>query len=275
MYRILFRTCDRIASLHNTPRPFGLDKHSVIKLCFRSLVHSLEGFPHSIHVVADNLSDEMTAFFREYPVPTSALAAGEWLTMIEGTFGNDESIRVSLRQAMSYDDNDWVYLCEDDYLHHPQTFLWIDDLIQNRNEVLRTKSLRGLRRFIPFDHRRELHTIPLFIHPPDYPDRYKPRERRRSYLFLSRYCHWRQITNTTFTFLAEAQSMRKYQSVLTRASAGADDGYLSRKIYARDHFWGRALCVSPIPGLTTHMHEGVMTPQVDWAGIIRALQGGS
>ncbi|HWF45239.1 MAG TPA: hypothetical protein VG537_11410 [Candidatus Kapabacteria bacterium] len=261
MYRIIFRTCDKINSLHSAPRPFGMSKRELIEACFRSVVASVREYPHSFHIIADNISDELRRFFQSYDV-----------VMTEGTFGNDESIRVSLKQAMSYDDTDWVYICEDDYLHQHQTFLWIDDLIQNRKEILYTKSLRGVRRFIPFDHRRELHTMPLFIHPPDYPDRYKPRERRHSYLFLSQYCHWRQISNTTFTFLAEVKSLRQFASILEHSATGADDGYLSNKIYARDRFGGRALCLSPIPGLTTHLHEGVMTPLVDWENIVRKNQ---
>ena len=31
-------------------------------------------------------------------------------------------------------------------------------------------------------------------------------------------------------------------------------------------FNNKALCISPIRGLSTHMTEGVMTPLVDWAG---------
>ncbi len=263
MYRIIFRTCDKVHSLHNAPRPFGLDKRATIKLCFTSLVQSLEGRrggEHTIHIVADDISEDLRQFFKGFDV-----------TLTEGTFGNDESIRVSLRLAMSYDDDDWVYLCEDDYLHAPHAFLWIDDLIRNRKDILFTKSRRGLRRFIPGDHRRSLHTMPLIIHPPDYPDRYKPRERLRSYLFLSKFCHWRQISNTTFSFLAEVRTLKQFRAVLEHSATGADDGYLSRAVFASDHFARRALCLSPIPGIATHMHEEAMTPLVDWKRVVDSI----
>lgn len=257
MFRVIFRTCDKVHSLHNAPRPIGLDKRATIKLCFASLVRSLEGFDHTIHVVADDISEDLREFFKRFDV-----------TLTEGTFGNDESIRVSLRLAMSYDVDDWAYLCEDDYLHAPEAFRWIDDLIRNRKDILFTKSRRGLRRFIPGDHRRSLHTMPLIIHPPDYPDRYKPRERQRSYIFLSQYCHWRQISNTTFSFLAEVKTLRQFRGALEHSATGANDGYLSRMVFARDRFAGRALCLSPIPGVATHMHEEAMTPLVDWNRIV-------
>jgi hypothetical protein len=262
MYRIIFRTCDTVHSVHKAERPFGLSKRALIELCFRSLKKSLEGYPHSIHIIADNLSPEMTAFFRGYDV-----------TMTEGTYGNDESIRVSLKQAFSYDDSDWVYICEDDYLHQKQTFLWVDELIENRKELLLTKPKNNLKRWALGSISGALDQRPLFIHPPDYPDRYLPRERERSLLFLSKYCHWRQITNTTFTFMAEAKTLKLFRQALERSASGANDGYLSRTIFARDHFIGRALCLSPIPGLTTHMHEGVMTPLVNWKQVMDETLG--
>ena len=42
------------------------------------------------------------------------------------------------------------------------------------------------------------------------------------------------------------------------------DSALSEKVYGRIFFKNKALCVSPIHGLSTHMTKGVMTPLVDW-----------
>ena len=260
MYRIIFRTCDKVHSLHKAPRPFGLQKRELIQICFRSLVKSLEGFDHAIHVVADDISDELREFFKEYPV-----------VITEGVFGNDESLRVALRLALSFDADDWVYFCEDDYLHTPEAFLWIDDILKNRESILLTKSRRGIKRFIPFDHRRSLHTMPLIIHPPDYPDRYHARLRYPSYLFVSKYYHWRQISNTTFTFLASVQTLTQFRHELEFSTTGANDGFLSKKLFAQDKYSGRALCLSPIPGVATHMHEEVMTPLVDWKTLVEKL----
>ncbi len=262
MYRIIVRTCDAVSSLHGAARPFGLSKRETIETCFRSLLNAVERFPHSVHIVADRISDGLRDFFRSYPV-----------TMTEGSFGNDESLRTSLRLALGYDRSDWIYFCEDDYLHAPHAFEWTNDLIEHRESILLTRSRRGLRRFIPNDHRRRLHTMPLVIHLPDYPDRYKPRERTPSYLFVSQYCHWRQVTNTTFSFLLQGSTVHTYRSALERASHGADDGLLSRAIYAGDRFQGRALCLSPVPGVATHMHEHTMTPLVDWKRIKDARAG--
>jgi hypothetical protein len=35
-------------------------------------------------------------------------------------------------------------------------------------------------------------------------------------------------------------------------------------MYARFLFWRKTLCLSPIPGVASHMHESTMTPHIDW-----------
>ena len=116
-----------------------------------------------------------------------------------------------------------------------------------------------------------LDSRPLVIHTPDYPDRYLPKYLRFSLIFISKYCHWRQITNTTFTYVMQAKTVRKYKDILLRSSIGADDGFLSRRLFAGLRLGDNALCVSPIPGVSTHMHEEVMTPLVDWEKVIKDL----
>lgn len=254
-YHVFFRTCDIVHSLHNAPRPFGLDKRTLIKICFRSLIRALDGFDYKITVVGDRLSDEMVSFFRGYSVE-----------LVLGEYGNDASLRECLNRAYVLDTKTWVYLCEDDYLHTPDAFRWIDDLVEHRKEYLQTKALTRQTRFLRVD----LANKPLVIHTPDYPDRYKPRYLQFALIFLSRYCHWRQVSNTTFTFLAEVKTLLKYRRILDRSTTGARDGYLSRNMFARTTFRGRALCLSPIPGVATHMHEEVMTPLVDWKSIADA-----
>jgi len=257
-YRIIFRSCDAVYSAHGVSRPFNLDKRGIIKSCFLSLLESVGNFPHEIIVLGDRLSAEMEEFFTAFPI-----------RLLNETLDNERSIARSLEIADSLPGDEWVYFCEDDYLHVPWAFGYIDDLIRNQAGIING----------------EFKSVPLFIHPADYPDRYQPQRRQPSHIFLSRHCHWRQISNTTFTFLAEVNTIKRYMDVFRKAAKNADDELLSREIYAfepgkandtlvsflRRRFAGlkrpgrnTALCVSPIPGLSTHMHEGVMTPLLDW-----------
>ena len=256
-YHVVFRTCDAVQALRGS-RPFGLDKRTLIKVCFLSLLEALAEVPHSIVVLGDKLSDDLVSFFRRFETGPGGvqLRLGNW--------GNDESIRQSLTAALLRPGEEWVYFCEDDYLHQPFAFTWIDELIRRRNEVLSFRPGRWFMRALF----RTANEAPLFIHPADYPDRYEPGKRQFSLVFLTRLNHWRQVSSTTFTFLGEVRSIRRYERHVRAASVGARDDYLSRHLFSHVFYRGRGLCVSPIPGVATHMTEGVMTPLVDWKRIV-------
>lgn len=254
-FHVILRSCDVVHSLHNAPRPFGLDKKTLIKVCFISMYRALQGTDHTITVLGDKLSDETTKFFEGYGVK-----------VIKGSWGNDESIRQGITLALDVPDDEWVYLCEDDYLHSPQAFSWMEDLIVNRNSYIKSKRLIPQLKF-----KRDLTKVPLVIHPPDYPDRYLEKYLRSSLIFLGKECHWRQISHTTFTLLAQGKTFRRYKTIFLNSCRNADDGYLSNNLFASWSFMNKALCVSPIPGVATHMHEEVMTPLVNWEQIANEI----
>lgn len=260
-YRVIFRTCDRVSSVHAVPRPFGLDKKALIRLSFLSLYESIKHFPHEITVVGDALSEETLQFFKRFPVTLNNHAP----------LGNDASIRETVRLATEAKDDDWVYFCEDDYLHVPDCFSKVNEIIEIKDAVLATKPASKLARFFL---RGNLSDRPITLFLPDYPDRYFPTERKPSLIFKAPSSHWRQTTNTTFSYLTQARWVKKFQPVFLKASVGANDGYLSRRLYSPNLYLdflmqNRGLCLSPIPGLSTHTHEGTMTPSVDWESLIK------
>jgi hypothetical protein len=232
---------------------------TVIKACFLSLDEALRPFPHSIHVLGDRLSEDLKTFFERFADRDPAIK----VHLKDCDSG--ESIRQSLLLALSVPDGEWVYFCEDDYLHRPNAFICIDELIQSKSEVLRFEPSRWFMKLLF----RNANKAPLVIHPTDYPDRYEPMRRQFSLLFMTRLNHWRQISSTTHTFMAEAGTIRRYKEIIRQSSLPPEDFYLSRHLYSHIFFRGRCLCVSPIPGVATHMTEGVMTPLVDWESLLR------
>lgn len=253
-YHILFRACEDVYSLNVTlrkipdQRPFGLDKGGLIDVCFHSLLQSIEhaGIDCELWVVGDRLSRERIAFFRRY---TDRLVVGD--------FGNDRSIRESYKIALAAPPGDWIYFCEDDYLHRMEAFLFIDDLLTNREKYL-----------------GQINRYDLFIHPTDYPDRYLQPDPMvgnisRNIIVHSGFCHWRQIPSTTFTFLCSSDSARRFEKELLVAAQGANDHALTQLIYSK------SFCVSPMPALSTHMHRSAMSPVVDWNGVFEAARAAS
>ncbi len=256
-YNVLFRACDKIESVHKDKRPFDLDKIEIIKVSFYSLYESLQKHSYRFTIIGDGLSIELLNFFGNFKdviVENSELGSAA------------KSLQSQIDVALKIPDNEWIYMCEDDYLHSPHAFKYISEFIENKEKYLQTSGKRKnyINRLIG-----NLSKIPVIIHTPDYPDRYYPPWRRLSFIFLSQYCHWRQITNTTHTFLLESKTIKKFEKHIKASAVGPSDSKLSEKVYGRFFFKNKALCISPIKGLSTHMTEGVMSPLVDWKKICK------
>jgi hypothetical protein len=248
---VVLRACDLIVSVNKSPRPNGLDKKTLIKICFKSLYHALQTVPHTITVLSDNISEELISFFEAHGAK-----------LITGVYGNDESIRQAIKIAAAFPPDEWVYICEDDYLHHENCFVEIATLIAERNNI------RIGKRKHPFTSKLKFTYPELVIFPPDYPDRYVVKKNNRFYVFHTSSLHWRQVVNTTFTLMAEVKTIKKFEHMLLKSSYGADDGYLSRNMFAHRNFLGKCICVSPMPGLSTHMHINTMSPIVNWERLV-------
>ena len=64
--------------------------------------------------------------------------------------------------------------------------------------------------------------------------------------------------------MLKSSTLKKFEKSIRSSAIGPSDSKLSEKVYGRIFFKNKALCISPIKGLSTHMTEGVMTPLVNW-----------
>lgn len=259
MIHILYRCHDRTASVNGLPRPpFVKDKAELIRVAFQSLFDSSRGFPVDFHVLGDDLTPDLLDFFRRFPV-----------TLDNRTpMGNDRSILETVHLAAGFPDEDWVYFCEDDYLHQPEFFQQINELIEGRDHFLAFHPKSFFTRLLAFSlFRPRLSQRPLYLFPQDYPDWYQPERLTTSLLFRAPGRVWRQCPSSTFTFLTQSRWVKRYRKVFLRSSRGANDGYLSKVLYADVVFAGRGLCLSPIPSLAAHCHVGTLPRDGDWAGL--------
>ena len=253
-YNVILRACDSVNAFNKNPRPFDLEKGELIKICFLSLVESLKGLDVKIIVLGDKLSEDMIAFFNYYNVDLRL-----------GSFGNQGSMLETLKITSTIPDDEWVYICEDDYLHVPHAFSFIDHFIDEQSSLVEGKKNRdNLSSLV------NLKDKDLFIFPPDYPDRYQPIHRKHSLILVSSDCHWRQVNYTTFTFLTKSSSIKKHFSLFKKAARIARARLFSRRLFGRIGFgfWTSSVCFSPIPGLSSHMHSSTMTPLVDWEKLV-------
>jgi hypothetical protein len=236
--KIIYRVCDVVNSLHrgldgsDNPRPNGMSKQDVIKVCAKSLKDSLKNANHEFYLIGDRVSEELWSFLIEELNPKFS----ENSTEVLGGLG---SLKKCGELAQSFDDDEFVYMVEDDYLHNPQTFNRVYDYVD------------FLKNF-DFD---------WFIHPSDYPDQY--RKLNRCYIFQTKAGYLREVTSTTFTMMFLAKTFKKFYSNFQDSLVGVgDDGIFSQI------FGSKALCLSPLPGIATHLHTGTYSNYVDWAEII-------
>ena len=249
---IIFRTCDSVNSVSKNLRPYGLSKIEIIKICFLSLCDAFKNLQCRIIVLGDNLSEESIQFFKKFNVEIHI-----------GKYGNDASILESIKIANNAAKDEWIYFCEDDYLHTADSFTLIENFLNERFEILKQKvKLYNLSSFI------NLSKKDLFIFPPDYPDRYLPKYRKHSLILHSTNCHWRQVTNVTFTFLTHSATVKKHLALLKKSSHRANDRLLSRRLFRQFGFFSSAVCFSPLPGLSTHMHLTTATPLRNWESLV-------
>lgn len=245
-YCVVIRVCETVDAVNQLSRPWGLNKRETILLTLRSLVASLKAaeVEYGIYVVEDGISEALRAELEKW---SEAIIS----TDERGVCG---SLSKSYEVARHFSDGDWVYFCEDDYLHREVCIQYIDELLRGATEYLQA-------------YDREL----LFIHPCDYPDRYNRPDRftgrsdDRYAIFRSGRCHWREVPSATYTWLMRAEVLRRHAALFRdnidhHARFGTGDQYWGEVVFQRED----ALCISPLPSLSTHLHEGVMSPLVNW-----------
>jgi hypothetical protein len=240
--KIIYRICDNVNSLHRgldgseNPRPNGMSKQEVIKACVKSLKDSVKEIKHEFYLIGDRVSSELWSFLLQELLPIYSENSTEKL-------GGVGSLIKCGEIAKSFDDDDLVYMVEDDYLHDPNSFLRIFDFLEFVKQI----------------------DVDWFIHPSDYPDQY--RKPKRSYIFQTSTGYWREVSSTTFTMLFLAKTFKKFYTNFNESCVGVGDDGIFSKIFGQS-----ALCFSPLPGIATHLHTGTYSNYIDWNLILNKYQ---
>jgi len=128
-------------------------------------------------------------------------------------------------------DDDIFYLCEDDYLHRPETITMIKNLYNS--------GYTGF--FLPYD----------------YPDRYTIDRGRECNVILGPNSHLRSVPSATFTMVADKATWMRYKLDVIRGSVFCDDGWTWKAFKQVNAF-------CPIPSWSCHFQEGFVSPFIDW-----------
>ena len=129
------------------------------------------------------------------------------------------------------DNNELIYLCEDDYLHYNNCLQHIKDFLIQYPDY--------------------------FCHPIDYPNLYDPGYNESSDILLSKNWHWRSIKTTTYTIAFTKALFDKSYSILTNINRSLFYDHIINLLYVYNK------CYSPIPSLTSHIEKDCLSPCID------------
>ena len=148
-------------------------------------------------------------------------------------------------QSKNFDDDQIVYLLEDDYLHRPG---WCDILLEG---------------FSIDTHYLTLYDFDLFV-----------AEGYLSEIFATPNSHWRAVPATTNTFACRyktlVEDLELHQKYSSSFAIKEEEGFHFSKDY--DKFWElqekQRYLISPMPGWSTHCDANHISPIISWEKII-------
>ena len=231
---VFLRHCyySKIQELPDRERPFWFNKFKV----FENFKNTLDPELVNYTIIYDefNGSIDKTFLAREKNVEIISCGGetGSFLAMLD------------IVQSKNFDDDQIVYLMEDDYLHRP-----------NWSQIL----LEGFEIGSPYV---TLYDFDMFI--------------SKGYLcetFTTKNSHWRAVPATTNTFACKYKTLLQDLEIHKEYSENGikkKEGYYFSKDF--DKFWylqkqGKYV-ISPMPGWSTHCDANHISPVVDWKEII-------
>ena len=244
--RVIYRTCDKVDAYSGPPRQFNMTKTELVKLCFSSLVMSIvydTSRTYKITIVDDHSTEELKSFM----IGLLNLYHIEFdIIELEET-GNGASLLKCYNLAKDHPDNEFIYFCEDDYLHDESALKVMSDFRSTLKEY-------------------GVNEQGFVIHPCDYIDRYQPGRLYNSFILLGKDRHWRQVKHTTGTFALPARVIKDYWNRYAKfAKIGIESGVTEDN--SINLVYDIVPCFSPMPTLAIHLqYNNTLSPLIDWRG---------
>lgn len=223
--KIYFRACEKQQTISNVTRFHNYNKDIILKKCWLSIQKSIKT-TDEVYLILDSVSKNTTDWLiSTAKTKTSIVEVPEH----EWSYHQHTVTLVEHLEAMSkLYPSELHYIVEDDYLH-----------THNALDVLRDT----------------LEEWSGFAVPYDYIDRYINAVPSKIFLGLDR--HWRTIDSSTMTVLAKGALWIEAVNALKQAAPTSND-----KVF--EFLYTKVPCISPIPGVATHLTDRHFTPFVNW-----------
>lgn len=255
MLDIILRTCQRSDLDKNIQKDFtricGADRRAMVIKCVTSLVNSIVNSSADVKLtILDDRSDaDFIAELKELikPIKKTKLIKLKAPKGVPGfTWSSMEQFRLAAEAK------DLVYTIEDDYLHEPTAIA----------EMLQAYEFMAQR----------LGGQPVMIFPFDCPFRYEPGREQVTMLFHSGTRYWRQVANTTYSFLTSGSTVKTYEQVFQRLAreypAVTEDDTINQLYSSFRNQTAPITVFNPIPSLAYHLSYAeprqIITPFTNW-----------
>jgi len=225
LYKICFNPT-RDGEWSPADRPYGNSIYDIVRGCLLSLIKQMSGEDNIVFFL-DGKDDEnviedlCTQFNINYKIYSFNHNCAAKI--------NNESILYIINNIE--DEDEIIYLCEDDYLHYNNCLQHIKDFLKQYPDYV--------------------------CHPVDYPNLYTDKNNHASEIILSKNRHWRSINSTTYTIAFTKNVFNSNYSIFTSINRSLFYDHIINLIYVSTK------CFSPIPSLTSHIEKDCLPPCVD------------
>jgi hypothetical protein len=225
--KIYFRACEKIPTVSEVPRWNSEDKLDILKKCYLSMQPTIDE-NDIIYLFNDNLSKNTVEYLIAHTKATvEVIDIPEH--KITDRLHTHKLIENVARIVNDSDEDEIHYLVEDDYLHLPSAINVLKEVFKVWDGYAITY---------------------------DYPDRYSM-ENFNCELLLGPTCHWRTNPSATYTFAGKTTAMKIALPIMQGTAPHNPTIEMFKEL----------ACVSPVPGLSTHLTKYHMTPLQDWKSV--------
>lgn len=194
--------------------------------CFVNLLSTIEGKNVDLHVVMDgSIENNFIKKYQDHYILHTINAKADQISFWETW---------KIAKETLIKENDLVYFLENDYLHIENWVEKIEDLFS---------TFQGLNYVSLYDH-NDKYFLPMY-------------EDLVSKIFTTKKHHWRTTPSTCGSFIISKQIFEA--DFEDHTSIKGDHNKFLHLSQTKSRF-----VLTPIPGLSTHCMEGLMSPTINW-----------
>lgn len=196
--------------------------------CFKNLLETIKDKDVNLHIVFDGKIENNWIFNYKNQYTSHEIEANGDQKSFWKTWEIAKNTKIG--------ENDLIYFLENDYLHEKN---WVDKI----NEL--------------FDNYNLLHYVSLY----DHNDKYFPNYADLvSKIITTNTHHWRTSPSTCGSFIIKKQLFELDYDIHT-TTRGDHNKFID--LYNQR----QRLVITPIPGLSTHCMQGLLSPTINWENI--------